>query len=126
MYTIKIQGWENDYPIEGENGQIPAKCFTIFEGQNIFRRSFEMHSLTEYEEWCKKYFRMAQGTGNWLHVIGEDPSVIFKERKDGLVDIPLSFDFISWEDKNHSYHRAIMTSSNCYIMNEQGQNVDQF
>lgn len=125
MMTIKIQAWdaESDYPMHSKTGNRPAKTYRLFEGKNIFHRGFEFKTLKEFEKWydgCMRDFCMN-------YQIGGDPRSSLKNAaKSKESDYVCYVDFITFESESGGVHKILVSCSNVYIMNAEGQTVDQF
>ncbi len=129
MLTIKIQSWDEEYPIKDyslEKGvDQPARQTWIHEGRDIYHRQYQMKSFAEFKEWKDRYTG-----GPHLHVIGLfsiTNKVKFEKILNDQLDKRLEFGFLTFiNDDDEDCHQCIIYGSNVYIMNEQGQTIEQF
>lgn len=131
MNTIKFQAWDREMPlgvVVGDELPTYAKTISINEGRDIWHRPFEVRSLEEYANWKLKF---AFGRSGQAQVPGEDPGeALAKMRKDDKIPVAghdsVYFEYLTFYDSEGEFHKCVVFSCNCYIMNRDGQTVDSF
>ena len=128
MNTIKIQTWDNLDPVKGQyDRQIPAKRTYLYEGKNINYRAYEMGSYEQFISWKENNTYAPILT--ILGISGHNKLMqkkTFEEILEHNANEFVEFTYLTFEDKNSNLTQLLIEGANVYIMNEQGQTIDQF
>lgn len=117
MYTIKFFTTDEENLLEFDS---PAKVTHLFEGRYIWHRSYRVTSEKEFREWEQEHF---SATNIQHHVLGFDPSYVL-EKMDGPKP-SVTFEFLQFQDPDQQWHYCIICRAECFIMNKDGQTIDQ-
>ncbi len=123
MNTIKFQEFSKEHPLhKGTDSETPALATSIFEGENIWHRPYQVSTMKEWEDFVRE--RRLNTGDSTVYFKGISPERALKDMKGEPGSI--YFQYMVFDGPNREHNRCVVFCCKCFIMNSQGQTVDKF